>query len=310
MTNPYWGANFLQFFGVLGQRLFSLLKGEKLALAPDEVQILVLGGVAVSCGLIGSFLLVRKMTMVANSLSHTLLLGIVFSTLIFSGKLGITTLLVSAFITALMTVGLSYLLSKSPFVKEDAGVGLSFTTLFALGLIALMLFAKNTHIGVEVVMGNLDAVHIDDIYFSWAIAIIDGLLLFLFYPWLKAHSFDSTFSFSLRLPCKSLDLLFLLLVSLTCVGAFRSVGVLIVLAFLTGPALCGKIFCHRLGRILLVAVGLGLLITLLSVAIARHILSVHHIPLSTAGIAAVLIGLFVLFALASTARRMLLSVSK
>jgi manganese/zinc/iron transport system permease protein len=310
VVNPYWGANFFQFFSTLGHRLFSLLRGEKLALAPDEVQILVLAAVAVSCGLIGSFLVVRKMTMVSNSLSHTLLLGIVFSSLLFSGKLNMAALLVSAFLTAIITVGLSYLLARSPFVKEDAGVGLSFTTLFALGLIALMLFSKSTHIGVEVVMGNLDAVHADDIFFSWAIAIVDAFLLMLFYPWLKVHSFDSTFSFSLRLPCKSLDLLFLLLVSLTCVGAFRSVGVLIVLVFLTGPSLCGKIFCHRLGRILLVSVGIGLLVTLLSVATARHILSVYHTPLSTAGIAAVLIGLAVLFALATTARRMLPSISK
>jgi len=306
--NPYWGANFFQFFAILGQRLGSLLRGETISLAPDEVQILVLAGVALSCGLIGTFLLVRKMTMIANSLSHTLLLGIVVSTILFSGKLGIATLLASAFITALLTVGLSYLLSRSPFVKEDAGVGLSFTTLFALGLVALMLFAKSTHIGIEVVMGNLDAVHVDDIFFSWMIAAIDGLLLFIFYPWLKAHSFDSTFSFSLKLPCKSLDLLFLMLVSLTCVGAFRSVGVLIVLTFLTGPALCGKIFCRHLKRILLTAVGLGLLASLLSVAIARHILSVYHIPLSTAGIAVVVIALFVVFALASTARRMLPSI--
>lgn len=307
MLNPYWGASFLQFFKILGERLFWLVLGKPLHLAPDEVQLLVLFAVSISCGLVGSFLAVRKMAMVANSLSHTLLLGIVISTLLFSNNLNLGTLMVAAFITALITVGLSALLAKSPYVKEDAGVGLSFTTLFALGLVALMLFAKNAHIGIEAVMGNLDAVHKDDLFFSWGIALINGLALLLFYPWLKALSFDSVFSFSLRLPCLALELLFLMLVSLTCVGAFRSVGVLIVLAFFTGPPLCAKLFFHRLKPILLASVGIGSLASLFSVAIARHILSVHQIPLSSAGIFATLMGLLILIALASTARRMVRS---
>lgn len=307
MLNPYWGASFWQFFKIMAERLIWLVKGEKLHLAPDEVQLFVLFAVSISCGLIGSFLVVRKMAMVANSLSHTLLLGIAVSTLFFSNNLSLSVLIASAFITALITMGLSQILVKSPYVKEDAAVGLSFTTLFALGLVALMLFAKNAHIGIEAVMGNLDAVHRDDIFFSWSIALVNGFVLLFCYPWLKALSFDSVFSFSLRLPCVTLDFLFLLLISLTCVGAFRSVGVLIVLAFLTGPPLCAKLFFHRLKHILFASIGIGMLASLLSVAIARHILSVHQVPLSTSGIFASLIGLFVLFALASTARRMVRS---
>lgn len=238
--NPYWGQDFFEFFHVLGKRIVGWISGKGSVLASDEVQILILISIAISCSLIGTFLVVRKMTMMANSLSHTILVGIVISTLLFSKQdaiLSLPVLLAAAFITALITVGLSYLIGKSSHVKEDASIGLSFTTLFALGLVALMLFAKNMHLGTEAVMGNLDAVHSDDLTLSWSISLADAVILCLMYPGLKALSFDPQFATSIRLPTKTIDLLFLLLVAATSIAAFRAVGVLIVLAFLTGPVL-------------------------------------------------------------------------
>ncbi len=294
VNNPYWGTDFFHFFQVLGQRIIAWISGHGSPLVSDEVQILVLIAIAISCGLLGTFLVVRKMTMLANSLSHTILVGIVIAVLLFSdtgAQLHIGVLLASAFITALITVGLSYLLGKSSYIKEDASIGLSFTTLFALGLIALMLFAKSMHIGTEAVMGNLDAVHSDDLHLSWSVALGNAFFLFLLFPWLKAISFDPGFASSLRLPTKAIDLLFLLLIAATSISAFRAVGVLIVLAFLTGPTLTARLFCHGLLKIMGFSVGFGTLVALLSVAIARHILSVYQVPLSTAGIAVATIGL-------------------
>jgi len=297
--NPYWGSDFFQFFYVLSQRLVQWLTGKGGALASDEVQMLILIGIAISCSLIGTFLVVRKMTMMANSLSHTILIGIVLSTLFFSKQgavLSLPVLLVSAFFTALITVGLSYLIGRSSYVKEDASIGLSFTTLFALGLVALMLFAKNMHLGTEAVMGNLDAVHSDDLVLTWGVSLVDASILCLGYPWLKALSFDSQFASSIRLPVKTLDLLFLLLVAGTSIAAFRAVGVLIVLAFLTGPVIAARLLSDHLIKIISFSIGFGMAIAILAVAIARHILSVYQTPLSTAGVAVALIG--VLFALA------------
>ena len=79
--NPYWGQNFFGFFAVLFQRLTGQLPLSQLA--SDEVQLLVLMGVALATVLLGSFLTLKKMTMMANSLSHTTLLGIVIAYLIF-----------------------------------------------------------------------------------------------------------------------------------------------------------------------------------------------------------------------------------
>ena len=294
MVNPYWGCDFFHFFSVLIGRILNWLSGKGGSLASDELQILILVAIAIACGLIGTFLVVRKMAMVANSLSHTILIGIVMAALFFSKQdsvLSLPILLLAAFTTALITVGLSYLIGRSSYIKEDASIGLSFTTLFAFGLLVLMLFAKDMHLGTEAVMGNLDAAHKDDLTLASSIFLIDALFICFTYPRLKIVAFDPQFASSIRLPIKGMDFLFLLLVSATLIAAFRAVGVVIVLAFLTGPVLAARLLSHQLFKIIIISIIFGIAVAVLAVALARHILSVYGIPLSTSGLAATLTGI-------------------
>ena len=77
--NPYTGTNFFTFFVTLFTRISAMLHGD---LASDEIQVLTLCCISISGALIGTFLYLRRMTMLANSLSHTILLGIVIAFLI------------------------------------------------------------------------------------------------------------------------------------------------------------------------------------------------------------------------------------
>ena len=78
----YWGDNFFQFFQTMAIRFIDVITG-RIPLAADEIQILVLSCIAISFGLIGPFLVLKRMTMLANSLSHTIiLLGLVLSFLV------------------------------------------------------------------------------------------------------------------------------------------------------------------------------------------------------------------------------------
>ena len=110
--NPYWGQNFFSFFAVLFQRMTGQLPLDQLA--SDEVQLIVLMGTLLSTVLLGTFLTLKKMTMMANSLSHTTLLGIVIAYLIFFAPetdLSIDTgiLLVAALASAVLTTLLTEL---------------------------------------------------------------------------------------------------------------------------------------------------------------------------------------------------------
>jgi manganese/zinc/iron transport system permease protein len=79
-------------------------------------------------------------------------------------------------------------------------------------------------------------------------------------------------------------------------SAFRSVGVLLVLAFLVGPYLTARLFCHRLSVLVSVTPVLGVLASFIGVAISSHFLSVYGLPLSTGGIVVMVMGLFYVLA--------------
>ena len=170
MGNPYWGTDFFGFFAVFFQRLFLFLKGDLSmdALASDEVQIFVLCCIGCATAIVGSFLVLKKMTMLANALSHTSLLGIVIAYLILlpfapSGKenlhgISIQALLVASILTALLTTCLTQGFTQKMRLQEDASIGLVFTTLFALGVVLITCFTKNAHIGVEAIMGKSQSI--------------------------------------------------------------------------------------------------------------------------------------------------------
>jgi manganese/zinc/iron transport system permease protein len=301
--NPYSGQNFFGFFMVLLQRLWMFLCGNLSFqdLATDEIQLLVLMGVAASAALVGSFLVLRKMTMLANSLSHTILLGIVGAYLLmrFSDSheaLSLQSMLVASILTGLFTAFLTEFLTKTARLQEDASTGIVFTSLFALGIVLLTLLTRNVHIGIEVVMGNVDGLQREDLKLVFLILGMNLLLFFLFFKEFKITTFDSALARSFGLSTVFFNYLLMTQVSATVISAFRAVGVLMVLSFITGPALTARLLTHDLKRMLLLAVLLGCLASLLGVAISRHLLSVYGIALSTGGLVVCAISLLFLAA--------------
>jgi manganese/zinc/iron transport system permease protein len=303
--NPYWGQDFFGFFVILLRRLTGQLPLDQLA--SDEVQLLVLMGVALSTVLLGTFLTLKKMTMMANSLSHTTLLGIVIAYLIFftpETDLSIDTaiLFVAALISAVLTTLLTELARDVLKLQEDAAIGLVFTTLFALGIILVTVFTRNSHIGVEVITGNVDALHFEDIRLVWGAAILNLVLIALFFRQWVMTAFDEKLSFSLGVPTKTFHYLLMFLTALTLIAAFRAVGVLLVLSFLVGPTLIARQWTYRLRALLLVGIGVGLVTAVFGVALSRHFLSTYHMPLSTGGLVVTLISVFYLLSTLLTFR--------
>lgn len=294
--NPYSGKTFFGFFIEMGIRLWGFVTGQiSLShLASDEIQMVVLAGIACSAALVGSFLVLRRMTMLANSLSHTILIGIVGAFLLtrngFADSHGhaepihINILLIAALVTGLVTAFLTEFLTKTARLQEDASTGIVFTSLFALGIILLTLFTRNAHIGTEVVMGNVDALHMDDCKLVLIILGINAVLFTLFFKEFLITTFDTGLSKAFGISIMFFNYLLMTQVSATCIGAFRAVGVLMVLAFITGPPLMARFLTHHLKRMLWIAMGLGCLASLLGVAIARHLLTAYGLALSTAGI--------------------------
>lgn len=307
--NPYYDLTFLQVILLFFVRMWNLLIGNisYSQLASDEVQILVLMGVAASSALVGTFLVLRRMTMLANSLSHTILMGIVlafvFTTAFTDHHSSIppmSALLVASLIMGFLTTFLTEFLTKVARVQEDASTGLVFTSLFALGVILLTILTRDAHIGTEAVMGNADALHVDDI--KWIYIILGGniLLFYLFFKEYKITTFDPALAAALGFSNIFFNYLLMTQVSATTIGAFRAVGVLLVLAFMTGPVLAARMLTHNLKKLLWLAAGLGMLSAFFGVALVRHILTVYGVALSTSGVVVcTLVGLFIVVMLAA-----------
>lgn len=290
--NPYWGQNFWGFFGVLFRRLTGNLPLEHLP--SDELQLIVLIGVALSTVLLGTFLTLKKITMMANALSHTTLLGIVITYFLLGSahsltELDTTSLFFAALISAVLTAFLTELARDLLKLPEDAAIGLVFTTLFALSIILVTVLTRNAHLGVEAITGHVDALHFEDVKLVSLTAGLNLILVVLFFRQWMMTAFDEKLSFSLGIPTRTLHYLLMLLTALTLVSSFRSVGVVLVLAFLVGPTLTARLWTYRLVPLLLLGIACGVGMSIVGVALSRHFLSVYHLPLSTGSLIVTLI---------------------
>lgn len=296
--NPYFGLQFHEVIVTFFWRFAAFISGQiTLAeLASDEVQILVLMCTAVSCALVGSYLVLRGMTMLANALSHTILLGIVAVYLItkngifeFGGGIDIRAMLIAALVMGFVTTFLTQALTRVMNLQEDASTGLVFTTLFALGVIAVTVLTRSAHIGIEIVMGNVDALHFDDLKMVGLILIVTLIGIAVFFKEYLITTFDPGLAKALGFSALFFDYLLMTQVSITAVGAFRAVGVLMVLALITGPPLTARLLTDRLKTMLLIASGIGCIASLIGVAFSRHLLSVYDLPMSTGSLVVIVI---------------------
>ena len=290
-TNPYSDLNFFQFLWQLLIRaaLFIMGKIPLDQIATDEIQVGVLAGIAISSAMVGCFLILRRMTMLANSLSHTLLMGIVFAYFFSTNKqmgsgASMQAMIVASLIMGFITAFLTEFLSQTAKLQEDASLGLVFTTFFALGVVLATLLTRSAHIGIEAVMGNADALVLSDLWWVYSVLFFNAILYLFFFKEFALTSFDSSLAVALGFSPVFFNYLLMVQVSITSITAFRAVGVLLVLAFMTGPPLTARLLTHSLLKMVLGGAIIGVISAILGVAITRHMWTVYGMALSTSGV--------------------------
>ncbi len=235
--------------------------------------------VGITCSLAGVFLILRKMSMMADAISHTVLFGIVLSFLITHTLSGIG-MVIGAIIAGLLTAFLIQSLQASN-IQEDAAIGLIFTTLFAIGVLLITLFAGNVHLDVEhVLMGEIAFVPWDKwtlfsitmpkaVWMLSFVLIIDVLYLVLFFKELKLSTFDPVYAATVGLPLAFLHYSFMTTISLTTVGAFDSVGAILVVAMLVAPAASAYLISRSVKGMIGYSVSFGIISAIVGYYLAR-----------------------------------------
>jgi len=226
--------------------------------------------VAAGCAVVGTLLVVRRMSLLGDAISHAVLPGIVVAVLL-GGRPGGLWVLVGAVVAALLTVWLTQVLHEGVGMSEDAGAGVVFTTLFALGVVLITLAASRIDLDPSCVLyGILELVPFDTLLLGGVEvprAFLTAGLVFLcllggvtlLWKEFLASAFDPAAAAAAGLPVAGLTTGLLAATALATVAGFEAVGAILVVAMLVVPAAAAELLVHRLHLVMGVAIALGVL---------------------------------------------------
>lgn len=225
--------------------------------------------VVVPCALLGTFLVLRQMAMMGDAISHAVLPGIVFAFFL-SESLGPVTSVVGAAVFGLLTAFLVEGLRNTGRVKEDSSIGIVFTALFALGVFLISRFASSVHLDLqhvlygEIAFSPLNSLVLGGVNLGprsfWTLGAVTLLVIafvLLLYKELKISTFDAGLAAAVGLSPVLVHYGLMAVVSVTVVGAFDSVGAILVVAFLIAPPATAYLLTERLSRMMALAVLVG-----------------------------------------------------
>jgi manganese/zinc/iron transport system permease protein len=229
-----------------------------------------------ACALLGNFLVLRKISLMGDAISHALLPGIVVAFLL-TGSRASWPMFVGAACAGVLTAWLAEWLRGRGKVDEGASMGIVFTSLFALGIILLRRYADavdldpdcvlngmlETSVGQDYIVGHA----VPQVFVVLSVMFVINLLtVVLLYKELKISSFDPQLATTLGINARVMHYLLMSLTALTTVAAFEAVGPILVIAMLIVPAACAYLLTDRLP----VMIGLSLIVAAVS-ALLGHV---------------------------------------
>lgn len=244
-------------------------------LSPELVIILTGVFAAASCALVGSFLILRRMAMMADAISHAILPGLVFSFVLANGP----NLFVGVFgasLAGIATVVLVELLQRTGLVKSDAAIGIVFPAMFAFGTLLVTRYFSNVHLDADAILyGEVSFAPFDRLiingvdYGSYPLivvalmTIVNLVAITLFYKELKLTTFDAGLAAALGFSPAVLHYGLMTLISMTTVSAFSAVGAILVVALMIVPAATAYLLTDRLPLMMALSVAVGSLAALI-----------------------------------------------
>lgn len=217
---------------------------------------------SLACGSIGSILVIKNESMIADALSHSILLGIVIGFFI-THNLDSPLLIIGAAIFGLLTVFLIEYLMKSSKINHDSATGLVFPLFFSIAVILISMYARNVHLDIDMVlMGEilftpLNRITIFNISLPVAlthiiiIILLNVIFLSLAYYRLKLYLFDEVQAKIKGVNTVLLKTIIIFLVALTTVVSFNIVGSISVITFFVAPTMCSLFIAKNYKKLLI-----------------------------------------------------------
>jgi len=264
-----------------------------------DLEILAIAVVtAVAAALPGAFLVLRRMALVSDAISHSVLPGIVVAFFL-TGSLSSPLLLVAAAVMGVLTVALIEAIRRSRLVPEDAAIGLVFPALFSVGVILISRHAGDVHLDTDaVLLGELAFAPFDRLVVAgldlgptslWTmgvVLILNVVFIGVLEKELSLATIDEGLAALLGFSPVVIHYALMTMVSITTVGAFDAVGSILVVALMIAPPAAAYLICDRLTPMLLTSAVFAALSAVLGYGVARVL------DVSIAGAMATTAGLF------------------
>ncbi len=230
--------------------------------------ILTAGLTATACALLGPFLVLRRVALMGDAVSHAVLPGIVLAFLIFQTRAPLVVVLGAAVFAVICVLAIEALRATG-LVASDAAIGLVFPALFALGVLGIHRYADDIHLDLdstiygEIAFAPFRTLEIAGVPFVQSVVVmsvvvaVNLLIVTLFWKELKVTSFDPEFARTIRVSPRLMSRLLLIAVAVTAVTAFESVGAILVVTLIIVPAAAAYLLTDRLVAMVAISVAIG-----------------------------------------------------
>lgn len=263
---------------------------------------------ASACALPGCILVLRRMSLMGDAISHTVLPGIAIAFLV-TGSREPTAMLIGAVIIGLITAFLVQAIETLGKIETGAAIGIVFTVLFALGLVLMRQAVDHVDIDPDCVLyGAVEFAYFDQIQIgSWSIPraavvncialLANAFIILILYKEFKITAFDPALARTQGIRPSMMHYLLMTMTAATAVAAFETVGSILVIAMLIVPASTAYLLTDKYGVMFVIAIGIAII-----AAVGGHISAVTIPPMfgfsgtSTAGAMAVVVGFLFLLA--------------
>jgi manganese/zinc/iron transport system permease protein len=232
--------------------------------------ILTAGLVSTCSALLGVFLILRKMSMLGDAISHAVLPGLVIAYFISGDNTGLP-MLMGAAVTGILVTLFIELLHKKMKLQQDAAIGLSFTFLFSVGVILINVLGRNLHIDQECVLyGEIAYVPLElsdwfgmdiprQVWILTGALLLVAALIGIGFKGFTTTTFDPEYAAATGIAVSAWHYALMGGVSLNTVVAFESVGAILVIAFLIGPPAIAFLLTSNLKKMMVLSVLIGLI---------------------------------------------------
>lgn len=220
--------------------------------------------VGITCGIIGSFIVLRNMSLIGDALSHAILPGIFVAFVL----VGYSTIgfFVGSVMAGILTAVMITMIQSYVKTKNDAAIGIVFTFMFSIGVIGISWLnnQQGAHLDLkDFLFGNVLGISNEDIVITALVALYTVISVIIFYRYLFITTFQPTIAQTMGISVTMIHYFLMLLLSFAVVAALRAVGVILVVAMLITPASTALLMSERLKNVIILSAILGMIAAIL-----------------------------------------------